>query len=57
VLEGFGNAFAARGASLNQAIESFNPLFQNLRPVAKALTAPTTQFERFFPELADTASR
>jgi len=55
VLEGFGNAFAARGASLNQAIESLNPLFNNLRPVAKALTAPTTQFEQFFPALANTA--
>ena len=54
-LEGFGNAFAGRGASLNQAIESLNPLFSNLKPVAKALTAPTTRFERFFPELADAA--
>jgi ABC-type transporter Mla subunit MlaD len=55
VLEGFGNAFAARGASLNLAIESLNPLFANLRPVAKALTDPTTQLENFFPELADAA--
>jgi ABC-type transporter Mla subunit MlaD len=54
-LEGFGNAFAARGASLNQAIESLNPLFTNLRPVAKALTEPATQFEQFFPALANTA--
>jgi ABC-type transporter Mla subunit MlaD len=55
VLEGFGSAFAARGASLNQAIESLNPLFANLRPVAKALSDPTTQLVRFFPELADAA--
>jgi len=55
VLEGFGNAFAARGASLNQAIESLNPLFTNLRPVAKALSDPTTRLDRFFPELADAA--
>jgi ABC-type transporter Mla subunit MlaD len=55
VLEGFGNAFAARGASLNLAIESLNPLFDNLRPVAKALSDPTTQLENFFPELADAA--
>jgi ABC-type transporter Mla subunit MlaD len=55
VLEGFGNAFAARGASLNLAIESLNPLFANLRPVAKALSDPTTRLENFFPELADAA--
>ncbi len=55
VLQGFGDAFAARGASLNQAIEALNPLFDNLRPVSAALADPTTQFERFFPELADAA--
>jgi ABC-type transporter Mla subunit MlaD len=55
VLEGFGNAFAARGASLNLAIESLNPLFANLKPVAEALTDPVTQLENFFPELGDAA--
>jgi ABC-type transporter Mla subunit MlaD len=55
VLEGFGNGFAARGASLNLAIESLNPLFANLQPVAKALSDATTQLENFFPELADAA--
>jgi ABC-type transporter Mla subunit MlaD len=55
VLEGFGNAFAARGASLNQAIEALNPLFTNLRPVSAALADPSTFLERFFPELADAA--
>jgi virulence factor Mce-like protein len=55
VLQGFGDAFAARGASLNQAIESLSPLFTNLRPVARALADPTTQLARFFPELADAA--
>ncbi|MDP9227957.1 MAG: MlaD family protein, partial [Actinomycetota bacterium] len=55
VLEGFGNAFAARGASLNQAIESLNPLFANLEPVSRALSDPTTDLVRFFPELADAA--
>jgi ABC-type transporter Mla subunit MlaD len=53
VLEGFGNAFAARGASLNLAIESLNPLFANLKPVSEALTDPVTQLENFFPELGD----
>jgi ABC-type transporter Mla subunit MlaD len=55
VLQGFGDAFAARGASLNEAISSLNPLFGNLRPVARALADPTTQLVRFFPELADAA--
>jgi ABC-type transporter Mla subunit MlaD len=55
VLEGFGNAFAARGASLNQAIESLDPLFANLKPVSKALTDPATRLDVFFPELADAA--
>jgi ABC-type transporter Mla subunit MlaD len=55
VLQGFGDAFAARGASLNQAIESLNPLFTNLRPVSRALADPTTRLVRFFPELADAA--
>jgi ABC-type transporter Mla subunit MlaD len=54
-LEGFGDAFAARGASLNEAIESLNPLFTNLRPVARALSDPSTNLQRFFPELADAA--
>ena len=55
VLQGFGDAFTARGASLNEAISALNPLFANLRPVSKALADPTTQLVRFFPELADAA--
>jgi ABC-type transporter Mla subunit MlaD len=55
VLQGFGDAFAARGASLNEAIGSLNPLFGNLRPVSRALADPSTQLVRFFPELADAA--
>jgi virulence factor Mce-like protein len=55
VLEGFGNAFAGRGASLNEAIANLNPLFSNLKPVARTLVAPDTRLERFFPALARTA--
>jgi len=55
VLQGFGDAFTARGASLNEAIGALNPLFANLRPVSQALAAPTTNLVRFFPELADAA--
>jgi phospholipid/cholesterol/gamma-HCH transport system substrate-binding protein len=55
VLQGFGDAFAARGSSLNEAISALNPLFANLKPVSQALADPTTQLVRFFPELADAA--
>ena len=54
-LLGFGNAFAGRGMSLNDAIEALNPLFENLRPVANVLADPSTQLRRFFAELGDTA--
>jgi ABC-type transporter Mla subunit MlaD len=46
-LTGFGTAFAARGASLNEAIGSLSPLFRNLKPVAANLAAPGTQLARF----------
>ncbi len=55
VLQGFGDAFAARGASLNEAIGALNPLFANLKPVSTALADPATQLVRFFPELGDAA--
>jgi ABC-type transporter Mla subunit MlaD len=54
-LEGFGNAFAGRGTSLNDAIYSLEPLFRGLKPVAEMLVQPDTQLRRFFPELADAA--
>jgi virulence factor Mce-like protein len=55
VLAGFGNAFAARGSSLNEAIRNLNPLFAHLRPVAQTLVAPDTRLRHFFPALARTA--
>jgi ABC-type transporter Mla subunit MlaD len=55
-LQGYGDAFAARGTSLNLAIESLNPLFSNLEPVMRELARPNTQFRRFFPALAETAA-
>jgi len=33
-LDGYGDGFAGRGASLNQAVEALNPLLTNLKPVA-----------------------
>ncbi|HKJ35954.1 MAG TPA: hypothetical protein VKA36_05250 [Solirubrobacterales bacterium] len=54
-LLGFGDALAGRGASLNLAVESLNPLLTNLKPVAKVLSSPSTRFKRLFPELGDAA--
>jgi ABC-type transporter Mla subunit MlaD len=54
-LEGFGNGFAGRGFSLNQAIENLEPLLRNVRPVAETLIEPSTRFRRLFPELGDAA--
>ena len=54
-LEGFGNAFAGRGTSLNDAIYSLEPLFRGLKPVSKILVEKDTQFRDFFPALAKAA--
>lgn len=54
-LEGYGSAVAGRGTSLNDAINSLEPLFRGLKPVAEVLTAADTRLRRFFPELADAA--
>ena len=54
-LVGFGNAFAGRGTSLNDAIDSLEPLFRGLKPVSRVLIEPDTQLRRFFPALGDAA--
>jgi ABC-type transporter Mla subunit MlaD len=54
-LEGFGNAFAGRGTSLNDAIYELEPLFRGLKPVSRMLVESDTRLRRFFPELADAA--
>ncbi|MDX6586386.1 MAG: phospholipid/cholesterol/gamma-HCH transport system substrate-binding protein [Solirubrobacterales bacterium] len=54
-LLGFGGAFAGRGASLNDAIEGLRPLVENLGPVSRVLSDPSTQLERFISSLARTA--
>jgi ABC-type transporter Mla subunit MlaD len=54
-LTDFGQAFAGRGTSLNDAINSLEPLFEGLRPVTRVLIQRDTQLRRFFPELADAA--
>jgi ABC-type transporter Mla subunit MlaD len=54
-LTGFGNGFAGRGTSLNDAIGSLEPLLRALRRVAQTLSAPDTQLRRFLGELGDAA--
>src|SRR4051794_31257318 len=44
-LKGFGDAFAGRGASINQAIQAFNPFFTHLTPVMKTLSDPNTKLD------------
>ena len=46
--EGFGNALAGRGRSINLAIREFVPFFQHLTPVMTALSDPKTQLNQFF---------
>ena len=48
---GFGDAFAGRGASINEAIASFNPFFQYLTPVMQNLADPRTDLDQFFRAL------
>jgi virulence factor Mce-like protein len=55
-LEGFGDAFAGRGQSLNQAIGAFRPLLRDIIPVAQNLSSKQTDLPRFIGELADAAS-
>ncbi|MDQ3729613.1 MAG: MlaD family protein [Actinomycetota bacterium] len=54
-LEGFGNAFASRGVSLNDSIQQLEPLFQVAGPVGRALVDEDTRLVRLFPALARTA--
>ena len=47
-LEGFGDALAGRGQSINLAIEQFVPFFTHLTPVMAALSDPGTRLNQFF---------
>ena len=44
-LDGFGDAFAGRGVSLNQAIARFRPLLRDIIPVAQNLSDPNTDLQ------------
>ena len=54
-LKEFGDAFAGRGASINQAIGAFRPLLEDIIPVAQNLASPETNLQRLIVELADAA--
>ena len=55
-IDGFGEAFAGRGVSLNQAIAAFRPLLADIIPVAQNLSDPNTNLKRFVAELGDAAA-
>src|SRR4051794_15478519 len=50
-LKGFGDAFAGRGSSINEAIAAFNPFFRHLTPVMQTLSAPDTRLVDFFKDI------
>ena len=54
-LEGYGNAFAGRGRSINQAFQSLPQLFADLPPVMRVLADEDTKLARLFSELGDAA--
>jgi virulence factor Mce-like protein len=54
-LQGFGDAFAGRGGSINQAIGALRPLLRDIIPVARNLSSAETNLPRFIGELADAA--
>lgn len=56
-LEGFGDAFAGRGNSLNVAIQAFAPFFTSLEPVMRNLSDPNTQLDQFFLQLGRTSAQ
>jgi virulence factor Mce-like protein len=51
-LEGFGNALAGRGRSINIAIREFVPFLTHLTPVMTALSDPSTRLNQFFRSTA-----
>ena len=50
-LDGYGDAFAGRGADLNRAIEAFAPFFDHLTPVMQNLNDPDTELNQFFKQI------
>ena len=48
---GYGDAFAGRGMSINEAIQGLNPFFTYLTPVMKNLSNPNTALNKFFKNI------
>jgi virulence factor Mce-like protein len=53
-IEGFGNAFAGRGAALNETFQDTPELFRRLQPVAANLADPKTNLPGFFDGIGRT---
>jgi virulence factor Mce-like protein len=49
--QGFGDAFAGRGQSINDAIRALNPFFSHLTPVMRNLADPDTELDQFFLQI------
>jgi virulence factor Mce-like protein len=49
--DGFGNAFAGRGQSINRSIQALNPFFKALTPVMRNLADPRTELDQFFLQM------
>jgi phospholipid/cholesterol/gamma-HCH transport system substrate-binding protein len=49
--QGFGDAFAGRGQSINDAIRALNPFFEHLTPVMRNLADPDTELDQFFLQI------
>jgi phospholipid/cholesterol/gamma-HCH transport system substrate-binding protein len=52
----FGNAIAARGPALNEAVGKLAPVLRHLQPVARVLSDPDTRLARFVEALRDTSA-
>lgn len=50
-LQGYGNALAGRGSSLNDTIAALPSLLRHLEPVASYLSQPSTELTRFIGSL------
>jgi len=55
--QGFGDAFAGRGRSINGAIAALNPFFRSLTPVMQNLSADETDLDNFFVQLGAAAAQ
>jgi virulence factor Mce-like protein len=51
-LQGFGDAFAGRGESINTAIGAFRPLLTDVIPVMRNLASPQTNLSNFISQLS-----